>query len=85
MRNVTAAGFTRISKPAARREFNAGHTVYLLPCRVAPGNAWIVPAGYEKAPDGGRGFEALVNYYTAYNCGAELGSYPAYYIKTEAN
>lgn len=80
MLNVEMNGYKRIRKNEARRMYNNGVTVYLLPCKVYPddNHPWIKPYRME-----GRPFEKTVNEFEYYNCNAELGYYTAFYIKED--
>lgn len=79
MLNVEINGYKRIRKDEARRLYNEGTTIYLLPWKVYPddNHPWIKPYKMEGGP-----FEKVVNEFEYYNCNiAELGYYAAYYIK----
>ena len=79
-------GYKRISKAAARKAYDNGETLRIVPCKVAPVNAWGIGFDERKAEGSaeyvGR-FDSLVNGITWYNCNAETGYYLAYYIKAE--
>lgn len=94
MLNVEMNGYKRIQKNKARRLYNDGVTVYLLPCKVYPDDdhPWIKPFELNKKriDDHYNGYDELKKLYTFdsrinnfeyYNCNAELGYYAAYYIK----
>ena len=79
MLQIEVNGYRRIRKDDARRLYDGGVTVYLLPCKVYPddNHPWIKPYRME-----GRPFEKTVNEFEFYNCNiAELGYYAAYYIR----
>lgn len=79
MRHIACNGFKRISKIAAKRMFEAGEDIYLLPCNVAPGSVYILPAMLCK--DNSQSFSNSVNAFEIYNCNTEVGKYAAYYIQ----
>lgn len=81
MNATKTAQYTRIHGSTARKLFEAGATVYLVPCKMNPASPWACPAGYRKKPGSGRTWAELVNMFTWYNCTAETGRYPAYYIE----
>ena len=54
----------RISMTAARRLFNKGIEIYMLPSKAVIGNIWILPIGIHQD---GISFEAHVNEYRYYN------------------
>lgn len=68
----------RISMTTARRLFNKGIEIYMLPSKVTVGNIWILPANLHK---GGSSFDAQVNIYRYYNCSAETGNRIHFYIE----
>lgn len=83
MNRVKIGGYVRITKKEARRRFNAGENVYLVPCKVSPVNHWGImfeahPDNISSDPD----FDKTVMYFEWYNCQYnELGRYPAFYRK----
>lgn len=81
MNAIKTASYTRIHGSTARRLFEAGQIIYLVPCRVNPASPWACPAGYRKKTGSARTWAELVNSYTYYNCNTETGRYPAYYIE----
>lgn len=80
MNVIKAAGMTRISKRHAARLYNQGKVVYLLPCKVNPSSPWACPAGVQHRPGSSRTLEEYATHYSVYNCNAETGRYPAYYV-----
>lgn len=86
MNNITANGYKRISKAAAEKAYNNGLTVRIVPCKIAPVNAWDI--GFDVCKANGDAeyawrFDALINAITFYNCNNCTGKYLAYYIKVE--
>lgn len=81
MRKFETNGFVKINKTKARKLFNEGKEIHLLPCKVCFGTMWL---GEGSAISNKRlisSFDAIVNEYEFYNCNNELGKYAAYYIK----
>lgn len=68
----------RISMATARRLFNKGIEIYMLPSKVAVENIWILPANLHK---GDSSFDVQVNAYRYYNCSAETGNRIHFYIE----
>lgn len=96
MNKINVGGFVRISKKAAEKLYNAGKTVRICAVNVSPVNVWGAYADCNRAEhspvsgDGfntvvprNRAFETVVNAFTFYNCNAETGKYPAFYIREE--
>jgi len=81
MRVIETHIYKRINKRTARSLYNAGHTIYLVPCRIWPNDQgpWIRP--YPISKKEGELFDNHVNAYEYYNCNYnELGYYAAFYI-----
>jgi hypothetical protein len=68
------------------RAYNAGETVWLLPCLMTIGNPWQTPMPTSKkevessAWYNGSSFEDIVNEFKYYNCDNERGRYPIFFI-----
>lgn len=69
---------TKINKTSARKLFNQGEKIYLLPNKVGLGNPWVTPSSIQKIDD--ETFDFIINAYCAYMPRA-LGSYPTYYVE----
>lgn len=66
----------RINKAQARKIYNNGGSVTIVPCNLRPG-MW----GVDISNAGGYTFDQVVNAFSYYNCtGSEVGRYPAFYI-----
>lgn len=77
-------GYKRINKAMARRLFNNGTPVYILPCKVRLDNAWFKPAMINRNNLDNESFEKIINAFEYYNCSYnELGKYASYYLKEE--
>lgn len=70
----------RVDKRVARRLYNLGSKIYLLPCNCRLGSYWF-GSGCPIDILGHRSFEAQVNEFEYYNCDNERGRYASYYIK----
>ena len=77
----TTLDYTRINKPEARKLYNLGRPIVVLPCKANPNSPWFSNSTVSK--ESGRDFDTLVNEFIYYNCNtAELGRRPAFYILT---
>lgn len=91
MKNINVGGFQRIHKAKAKSLYRQGNTVYMIPVNMRPDNMFMpaMPFSNRLSNDNDNGmfgnvastFEKRVNAYTYYNCNAETGKYPAFYIK----
>ena len=80
LKNATF-NYTRINKPEARKLYNLGRPIVVLPCKANPNSPWFSNSTVSK--ESGRDCDALVNEFTYYNCNtAELGRRPAFYVVT---
>lgn len=85
--------YNRINKPTARRMFNKGYCVQLLPCKVnenilqipEDNLGWLKPTEISLSTSNHEAnhFDRTVNEYEYYNCNAELGYYAHYYVSEE--
>lgn len=71
----------QINKTQARKLYEAGETVYLLPCLCRVDGVWVSPYPIDKehAVWWGDSFESDVLSFTNYNCCPELGKYPIFF------
>ena len=75
----TTLNYTRINKREARKLYNLGRSITILPCKANPNSPWFSNSMISKESD--RDFDALVNEFTFYNCNtSELGHRPAFYV-----
>ncbi len=73
--------YTRINKPEARKLYNLGRPIVVLPCKANPNSPWFSNSTVSK--ESGRDFNTLVNEFIYYNCNtSELGRRPAFYVVT---
>lgn len=79
--------YEKVGKKTARKLYNNGVTLHLLPSKVSvvalhtDGNYWVKPFSFSIFTDN-RGFDIIVNEYEYYNCGnRELGTYASYYVE----
>lgn len=82
--------YKKVNKPTARKLYNNGITVYLLPCKVSEvaltsKNSWVSPVEISllTCAHSANKFDRTVNEYEYYNCNAELGYYASYYVTEE--
>ena len=78
----TGRTYKRISKKQARKLFDDGRTIIVVPCKCRLFTGWNLECiidGYNvEEPD--RTFDKIINMFIYYNCNNELGYYPAFYI-----
>lgn len=83
MKQIKTKNWKRISKRTAKKYYNEGKGVYLLPCNFNPENIWQAPmlVKYSQEKDY---FNRSVIAFEYYNCGdRERGYYAAYYVRNE--
>jgi len=81
----------RLRKPAARKAYEAGRTVYVIGHKLMPFTMYGFEAELNKAEIAARygpadslqrdTFDSLVQNYQFYNCDHETGYYAAYYVR----
>lgn len=76
---VESPELKKVNVTSAKKSFENGQTVYLLPNKVRLDNAWIKPFAIDDSQ--GRTFDKVVNDYKYYNCNSETGNNVAYYIE----
>lgn len=69
----------KIRKDTARRAYNTGFMVILLPSKCGFNSMWVQGVRAEKSFQD-IDFDNLVNSFEYYNCCAELGRTAAYYM-----
>ena len=84
MNQICRGKFIRVQKKTARKLYNQGLEILIVPNKVDPLNRWGI--GYYANKDDGDGFERdfdkVVSYFEYYNCQYnELGKYAAFYAK----
>ena len=80
MSKNTTPNYTRINKREARKLYNLGRTITVLPCKANPNSPWFSNSTVSKESTD-KDFDALVNEFTYYNCNtSELGHRPAFYV-----
>lgn len=83
--------YRKLTKPTARKEFNKGVTIYILPCKCSvmcfEVKGFVTPISINKDdhPDDvdSGDFDKRVMYFEHYNCNSEFGHYAHYYIKEQ--
>ena len=77
--------YVRVNKPTARKMYNYGLTVNLLPCKVSTNRIWIRPYTINKAESeySENQFDRTVIAFQFYNCNAETGYYPSFYVNED--
>ena len=83
--------YKRINKPTARKMYNHGCNILLLPCKVNDSavdgcsHPWVKPVtiNISDCKHDANKFDRTVNEYEYYNCNAELGYYSHYFVTVE--
>ena len=83
MRTYNDGIYKRISKRDAEKRYYAGQTIYILPCKIIPGNIGFPLIGIDIKSCDFNTWEHVTNEATYYNCNRDIGYYLSYYIKTE--
>ena len=77
----------KVNKTTARKMYNNGVTIYLLPSNVGLNSVWVSPCPVNNIDNNAiyspRSFDAVINEFEYYNCNNELGRYTHYYINTK--
>lgn len=71
----------QINKTSANKLYEAGDTIYLLPCLCNVDGVWVTPCpiSKESAVWWGQTFEDDILSFTNYNCCSELGRNPIFF------
>lgn len=72
--------FQKIRKDVARRAYNAGYEISLLPSKCALGSMWFTGIRIHK-DYAELTFDAAVNSFEYYNCCSELGYTARFYME----
>ena len=72
----------RINMTQARKMYNEGTSIYLLPSKAVPGSIWIFPVKISHDIQAQCDFDTKVNAYRYYNCTAETGKRVHFYVET---
>lgn len=72
---------TKIRKNTARKLFNDGRELTIIPCKCAPGSAWLTGFRICKNNLENADFDRLINEFEYYNCNSELGRYTSFYVE----
>ena len=82
MINYTFDNLKRVSKKSARKLFDKGNTLLLVPCKIRPDNMFGIGVYVNANADTfGDDFDKVVHYFEYYNCNSETGLYTSYYVK----
>ena len=71
----------RINMRQARKLYNEGTAIYLLPSKAMPGSVWILPIRISLDSYDPGEFDAEVNTFRYYNCTTETGKRVHFYIE----
>lgn len=85
--------YKRVNKSIARKMYNHGCSILLLPCKVSESalydstsqNHWVRPftINISECKHDANKFDRSVNEYEYYNCNAELGYYAHYFVSID--
>ena len=74
----------KINKSEARKQFNVGVNVYIIPNKMSIDNMWMPLYKMNKweleSIDNSITFDKFINEYEYYNCMYETGYYCSYYL-----
>ena len=71
----------KIRKNTARKLFNEGRELIIIPCNCSPNGAWLTGFRICKNYLENSDFDRLINEFEYYNCNGELGRYTHYYLE----
>ena len=72
----------RINMTQARKLYNEGTSIYLLPSKAVPDSIWIFPVKISHDVQTQCDFDTKVNAYHYYNCTEETGKRIHFYIES---
>jgi len=70
----------KVSKSVARKMFNAGEVVYIVPCKANPDSMWFRDSMIVISKLRTDNFDSIVDKFEYYNCNYGMGRRAAYYI-----
>lgn len=73
--------YKQIQHRTAKKLYNEGKTLFLLPCKVSFQNIWIQP--FELSNNNNNSWKNVINLYEYYNCNNELGKYTHFYVQLD--
>ena len=74
---------TRLYRRKARKAYNSGTTIVVVPCRMYPFGPWGMSIPIRKS-DGEETFDQRVRNFEFYNCNYETGYYAAFYLEEKS-
>lgn len=85
MNNDAPTGYWRLDKRDARKYYNCGHAIYLVPVKMRfdPNYPFSMAIIISLEKRNGRDFDAIINEYEYYNCNSETGYKAKFFIKRE--
>lgn len=74
----------RVNKAVARKAFDSGKDVFMIPCNLSPVSPWSLGGWFYKMGDeDDRAFDVICNSFEFYNCkDTETGMYAAFYLES---
>lgn len=89
MRNIKIGNYEQVSKTMARKLFEQGMDILLVPCKVNPTNIWGIGVTLNKRADYASVTENMADYFQYavntmlwYTCNSEFGYYVSFYKKS---
>ena len=80
MNKVETKNYRRISKAKARKLYDMGIDILVVPCKLSPENPWGIGVTTNGHYWNGAEFDRFLNEFIWYNCqNTEWGKYPAFY------
>lgn len=75
----------QVNKTTARKLYEQGKTVYVMPCNMRFDNMWQSPCpmNKEREADSTDCFDGRIQHFIYYNCDSERGKYPCYFVKKD--
>lgn len=70
---------TKINKATARKLYNNGNNIIIVPCKMNPSSPWLNSPTSNNNDN--TDFDTLCNYITYYQCSSETGQRLAFYTE----
>ena len=79
---IRLKSYAKVRKEVARRLFNEGYKVYVIPCKLNPFSQWDCAEAWNKEliDETRNAFDRTVIDYKNNVCNSEVGYYPNYYV-----
>ena len=77
--------YRKVTKPTAKKLFEKGEDILVCACKMNPSSLWRPFTVANKRNSWYCDFEKFINEFTFYNCNAETGRYPHFYVEEKEN